>query len=141
MVSSCKSFGSKNQESGPSSGRRLLGRYSLEKGTPRFVLKGNCADSGTINRNKCHEYYANYFDFLDSLKKRKKHDFLADSDINNPDGGLCTKKCYLCDPLTFAHMINHEDVIMLNSNFDWNFLQGNLPFSYGRSSVNRKYTG
>lgn len=88
------------------------------KGILRFVLKGNCADSGTINRNKCHEYYANYFDFLDSLKKEKNMTFLADSDINNPDGGLCTKKCYLCDPLTFAHMINHEDVIMLNSNFD-----------------------
>ena len=31
---------------------------------------------------------------------------------------LCTKKCYLCDPLIFAHKINPEKVLMLNSRID-----------------------
>ncbi len=93
------------------------------KGILRFILRGNCADSGTISRNKCHEYYSNYFDFLENFKKDENKTFFTDLSEtllseNNPVYRLCTKKCYLCDPLTFGHMINPESVIMINSNID-----------------------
>jgi len=88
------------------------------KGILRFVLRGNCADEGTINRSKCHKYYLNYFEFLDNFKKSEDKTISSDLSEDPLLSMLCSKKCYLCDPLTFAHMINPEEVIMINSNID-----------------------
>jgi len=88
------------------------------RGIMRFVLKGNCADTGKINRNKCHEYYSNYFSFLQDFKTIGHDNISIDLNDYSDSTNLCTKKCYLCDPLTFAHLIEPKNIIMINSKID-----------------------
>jgi len=87
-------------------------------GILKLVLRGNCANEGIINRNKCHEYYSNYFNFLENFKKEKLTYSISELQKDYSSDPHCIKKCYLCDPLTFAHMINPENVVMINSNLD-----------------------
>jgi len=88
-------------------------------GILRFILKGNCADDGKIDRNKCHSYYSDFPKFLEQLKKLKPENI----DIQNPGevGKHLTKMCFLCDPLAFAHRINPKKVLMINAKFDFYF--------------------
>jgi len=105
-----------------SKGALLLGGGYWEdihwRGIMRFLLKGNCADTGKINRNKCHEYYSNYLSFLQDFKTIKHDNISIDLNDYSHNTNLCTKKCYLCDPLTFAHLIDPNNVIMINSKID-----------------------
>ena len=86
-----------------------------------YFLKGNCLknEGDVISQRKCHEIYGKFPDFLEEFKRL--------NDTCNLDLQLSTeqklkektiKKCFLCDPLTFAHMIDPEKVIMINSRFD-----------------------
>ncbi len=88
-------------------------------GILRFVLKGNCVKGGQIDRNQCKRYYAQFPDFLIQLKKLQP-DFV---DLNHlgPLDQYVAKKCFLCDPLAFAHRIDSCKVLMLNATFDFYF--------------------
>jgi len=87
-------------------------------GILRYVLKGNCAGNETITREKCGIYYSNFSKFLEKVKSLNPDSLTME--INEEDNlkKLCTKKCYLCDPLVFAYKINPEKVLMLNSRLD-----------------------
>ncbi len=87
-------------------------------GILRFVLKGNCAGSDIISRGKCHLYYSNFSKFLEKVKSLNPDKFTTEVSENCELNNLCTKKCYLCDPLTFAYKINPEKVLMINSKID-----------------------
>ena len=88
------------------------------KGILKFVLKGNCAGTDMIDREKCHMYYSNFPEFLKKVKSLNPDRFTTEvSDICELKN-LCTKKCYLCDPLTFAYKIDPEKVLMINSKID-----------------------
>ncbi|MGM0366232.1 MAG: alpha/beta hydrolase family protein [Actinomycetota bacterium] len=88
-------------------------------GILRFILKGNCADDGQIDRAKCHNYYSNFPKFLKQLKKTEPE--VIDTDKPGSLEEHLTKKCFLCDPLAFAHRINRERVLMINARFDFYF--------------------
>ena len=87
----------------------------------RFILKGNCSKEGQTTREKCREFYSNFPNFLNEFKKigSKKIPF----DIKKcPElEKVTTKMCFLCDPLAFAHKINPDNVLMINSKFDFYF--------------------
>jgi hypothetical protein len=87
-------------------------------GISRFILKGNCAGSETISSKKCSIYYSKFPDFLKKVKSLNPDYFSTDMGNEDSLKKLCTKKCYLCDPLIFAFKINPEKVLMLNSRLD-----------------------
>jgi len=103
----------------------LVGGGSWEeihwKGISRFILKGNCAGVETISRNKCGIFYSNFPKFLEKAKSLNSDNFLIEINDNENLQKLCTKKCYLCDPLLFAGKIDSRKVLMLNSRLDHYF--------------------
>ena len=78
-------------------------------GVMRFVLNGLCSDEGT-NRKICHKYYSRFPEFLKEFKKDEE------TGING-----AVKKCFLCDPLIYAHKIDPNRVLMINALFDGYF--------------------
>ncbi len=88
-------------------------------GILRFILKGNCADEGKIDRKRCHAYYSSFPVFLKHLKKTAP----GTIDTNNlgPLDVHLAKKCFLCDPISFAHRISRERILMVNARFDLYF--------------------
>jgi len=91
------------------------------KGILKFILKGNCAGGDIITREKCHQYYLNFPEFLKKVKSVSPGKFTTEVSEISELRNLCTKKCYLCDPLTFAHRINPQKVLMINSKIDHYF--------------------
>lgn len=87
-------------------------------GILRFMLKGNCAGDEIISRQKCHRYYSNFPKFLERLIKINPDKLTTELSEDFELKNLCTKKCYLCDPLIFAHKIDPGKVIMINSRID-----------------------
>lgn len=90
-------------------------------GISRFILKGNCAGSETISRKKCGIFYSNFPEFLEKARSLNPDSFMREINDNETLKKLCTKKCYLCDPLLFANKINPQKVLMLNSRMDHYF--------------------
>ena len=90
-------------------------------GISRFILKGNCAGSETISREKCGIFYSNFSKFLIKAKSLNSDNFIMEINENENLQKLCTKKCYLCDPLLFAGKIDSQKVLMLNSRLDHYF--------------------
>lgn len=103
----------------------LLGGGNWEdihwNGVMRFILKGDCTHKGKNNRDECRRSYKDFPQFLNEFKKIKNN--RIDMDLKNLPGlkKLTTKVCFLCDPLAFAHKINPEKVLMINSRFDFYF--------------------
>jgi len=91
----------------------LIGGGNWEKihwgGVMRFVLNGKCSDGGS-NRKICHSYYSRFPEFLTEFKRNEE------SGVNK-----AAKKCFLCDPLIFAHKIDSQRVLMINALFDGYF--------------------
>jgi len=87
-------------------------------GISRYILKGNCAEPETITKEKCGIYYSNFSKFLEKLKALNPDRITMELDEQENLKKLCTKKCFLCDPLIFAHNIRPEKVLMLNSRID-----------------------
>ncbi|MCL5986772.1 MAG: alpha/beta hydrolase [Actinobacteria bacterium] len=75
-------------------------------GVMRFVLNGQCSDEGT-SREICHKYYSQFPEFLEEFKKNEE------SGVNR-----AVKRCFLCDPLIYAHKIDPKRVLMINALFD-----------------------
>ena len=90
-------------------------------GISRFILKGNCAGSEIVSRKKCGIFYSNFPEFLEKAKSLDPGSFTIEINDNENLKKLCTKKCYLCDPMLFAHKINPQKVLMLNSRMDHYF--------------------
>jgi predicted esterase len=89
--------------------------------TLSFLLKGNCLknEGDMIDKKKCREIYQDYPAFLTEFKKIKDPrtlDFQLSSEKVLKKKTI--KQCFLCDPLTYAHLINPERIIMINSRFD-----------------------
>ncbi len=86
-----------------------------------YILKGNCLENegDIITKEKCHQIYEKYPYFLSEFKKVKAPDML---DLQLPSDPVMkdktVKMCFLCDPLTFAHMIDPGKIMMINSRFD-----------------------
>ncbi|MBM3709206.1 MAG: alpha/beta hydrolase [Actinobacteria bacterium] len=85
------------------------------------ILKGNCIEDGEINKDKCKKFYEDFPSFLEELKN---------TDISNLNINLSgykglkektTKMCFLCDPLAFAHRVDPQKILMINSRFDHYF--------------------
>ena len=90
-------------------------------GMLKFFLKGNCISDGIITRKKCNDFYNKFPKFLEELKKIPLNE-LTDDLGDFPELKKATlKMCFLCDPLAFAHKINPENVLMINSKFDQYF--------------------
>ncbi|MCG9479328.1 MAG: lysophospholipase [Actinomycetia bacterium] len=88
-------------------------------GILRFVLKGNCADHGKINRSKCHSYYSHFPAFLKQFKASGNGDI--DTEKLKSDSPDLAKMCFLCDPLAFAHRLDPQQILMINARFDFYF--------------------
>lgn len=92
-----------------------------------YYLKGNClsGENDNISKKKCSEIYKSFNDFKTEFEKidiKSKPLNLNLSD--NPDLRSKLKKfkfCFLCDPLAFAHMIDRDKILMINSRFDHYF--------------------
>jgi len=101
------------------------------KGFLRFILRGNCIYENKKYKNKtrrkaCKEFYSNFPVFLKKIKELKyknlKMDLSNSPELKEPElKEVTTKMCFLCDPLTFAHKIKPEKVLMINSKFDFYF--------------------
>jgi len=91
------------------------------RGISRFILKGNCAGVENISRKKCGIFYSNFPKFLEEAKSLNSDNFLMEINNNENLQKLCTKKCYLCDPLLFAGKIDSQKVMMINSRMDHYF--------------------
>ena len=87
----------------------------------RFILKGNCSEEGQTTREKCREFYSNFPDFLNEFKKISSKKIPLDLKKYPELKKVTTKMCFLCDPLAFAHKINPNNVLMINSKFDFYF--------------------
>ncbi|MHB1346359.1 MAG: hypothetical protein ACYCXK_02600 [Candidatus Humimicrobiaceae bacterium] len=87
-------------------------------GISRYILKGSCAGSETITKEKCSIFYSNFSNFLEKFKESSPDIFTLELEGQENLKNLCTKKCYLCDPLIFAHKIRTEKVLMINSRID-----------------------
>ena len=89
--------------------------------TLHYLLKGNCLknEGDVINKEKCRDIYQGYPDFLIEFKKLANPETI-DLQLSSMESlrNKTLKKCFLCDPLTYAHLIDPEKIIMLNSRFD-----------------------
>ncbi len=105
------------------------------RGISRLTLKGNCIYKDKKYKNKtrrqaCREIYACFPEFLEKFKEKEYKEIkidsegLSDSDLKE----VTTRMCFLCDPLTFAHKINPQNVLMINSKYD---------FFFNKKSVNQ----
>jgi hypothetical protein len=90
-------------------------------GISRFILKGNCAGNEIITRKKCSIFYSNFPEFLEKTRQLDPDSLISEINESEYLKNLCTKKCYLCDPLLFANKINPQKVLMLNSRMDHYF--------------------
>ncbi|MBM3707410.1 MAG: alpha/beta hydrolase [Actinobacteria bacterium] len=85
------------------------------------ILKGNCIKDGKITKEKCKEFYKDFPFFLEEFKNTD----ISNLDFNlslNPDlKEKTTKMCFLCDPLAFAHKIDPQKILMINSRLDHYF--------------------
>jgi len=90
-------------------------------GMLKFFLKGTCLSDGIITMKKCNDFYNKFPKFLEELKKIPLNELTNDL-VDFPELKKATlKMCFLCDPLAFAHKINPENVLMINSKFDQYF--------------------
>jgi hypothetical protein len=90
-------------------------------GMLKFFLKGNCISDGIITKKQCNDFYNKFPKFLEELKKIPLNELTNDL-VDFPELKKATlKMCFLCDPLAFAHKINPENVLMINSKFDQYF--------------------
>ena len=97
-------------------------------GMLKFFLKGNCLSDGIITRKKCNNFYNKFPKFLEELKKIPLNELTNDL-VDFPELKKATlKMCFLCDPLAFAHKINPENVLMINSKFDQYFTKESTTF-------------
>jgi hypothetical protein len=90
-------------------------------GLLRFVLKGNCSGKSKIPRKNCSEFYSNFSNFLKKFKEISPDSITKDIQNYPEIKNLVVKKCFLCDPLAFAHKINPDNVLMINSKLDFYF--------------------
>lgn len=103
----------------------LLGGGNWEEihwnGILRFILKGDCTHKGRNVREECAKSYSGFPKFVSEFKKIKNKKI--DMYLKNLPGlkKTASKMCFLCDPLAFAHKINPEKVLMINSRFDFYF--------------------
>jgi hypothetical protein len=89
------------------------------KGILRFILKGNCTDDGNSDRrSECREAYSQFPLFLEEIKKTQKSRLSFDLENLKELKKVTPKACFLCDPMAFAHMIDTNKVIMINSRLD-----------------------
>lgn len=108
-----------------SKGVFLLGGGNWEEihwnGLLKLILKGDCTHKGKNIREECRKSYSSFPKFLSEFKKLKNKKI--EMDLKSlPDLKKATAKmCFLCDPLAFAHKINPEKVLMINSKFDFYF--------------------
>ena len=90
-------------------------------GMLKFFLKGNCLSDSIVTRKKCNDFYNKFPKFLEELKKIPLNELTNDL-VDFPELKRATlKMCFLCDPLAFAHKINPENALMINSRFDQYF--------------------
>lgn len=90
-------------------------------GLLKFILRGNCNHEDKITREKCREFYLKFPDFLKKFKQVSPDIITTDLENYPEIKKLISKKCFLCDPLAFAHKINPKNVLMINVKFDHYF--------------------
>jgi len=88
-------------------------------GILKFILKGDCTHKGKNIREVCRKSYNNFPKFLSEFKKIKDKNIEMDLKHHPDIKKAAAKMCFLCDPLAFAHRIDPEKVLMINSKFDF----------------------
>ncbi|OQA21375.1 MAG: Alpha/beta hydrolase family protein [Actinobacteria bacterium ADurb.Bin346] len=91
-----------------------------------YVLRGNCIRDGIITKDKCREIYTAFPSFLKEFKSAD----ISSIGLEHCDSislrDKIVKKCFLCDPLAFAHRLDRHKVIMLGSRLDHFFSKKSL---------------
>jgi len=91
-----------------------------------LVLRGNCIEEGIITKKKCADIYRNFPAFMECFKSADTGSISLDGDFSSIPGSSVTKKCFLCDPLAFAHKLDPSRIIMFGSRFDHYFPKKSL---------------
>lgn len=92
------------------------------KGVLRYILKGNCTKKAVTTRQDCHKIYKNFPCFLDVFKNIKDGPDITFSLEDYPElKETVSKYCFLCDPVAFAHRLDREKVLLINSKIDLYF--------------------
>ena len=84
----------------------------------RIILRGTFIEKENIKRKTAKEFYSVQPVFLEKYKKIKPLKIDAGLSEFIELSGYPQKTWFLSDPLTFAHMVNHERVLMINSKYD-----------------------
>ncbi|MBC7333897.1 MAG: alpha/beta hydrolase family protein [Actinobacteria bacterium] len=90
-------------------------------GLLRFILKGNCIPEDHITEEKCKEFYSKFHDFSKKFKEVSPEKLTPGMNHYPSLKELLPRKCFLCDPLLFAHKVDPKKVLMINSRLDFYF--------------------
>ncbi len=113
------------------------------KGILRFFLRGNCIYKDSKYKNKtrreaCREIYSGFPEFLEEFKKIKSEKIKFNLEGLPELKKAALKRCFLCDPLAFAHKIQPSNALMINSRYDFYFSKtstGQLWEELGRPEI------
>jgi hypothetical protein len=99
------------------------------KGILRFILKGNCTgEENSDRRSECRKAYSQFPLFLEEIKKVQKSRLSFGLEDLKELKKVTPKSCFLCDPMAYAHMIDTNKVIMINSRFDFYFSRKSIRY-------------
>ncbi len=87
----------------------------------RVIMHGCFIDREKIKREQAKEFYLPIKEFIEKFRSADPENIDRDLSEYPELSGYRQKTWFLSDPLTFAHKINHKNVIMINSRFDFLF--------------------
>ena len=87
----------------------------------RVIMRGCFIDKEKIKREQAEKFYSVIFEFIDKYKKENPDEIDPELTQYPSLNAYPQKTWFLSDPLLFAHKIKPENVIMINSKFDFLF--------------------
>lgn len=87
----------------------------------RVIMRGCFIDKEKIKREQANKFYSVIFEFMDKYKKINPEKIDTGLKQYPSLNSYPQKTWFLSDPLLFAHKIKPENIIMINSKFDFLF--------------------
>jgi len=84
-------------------------------------MRGCFIDIEKIKKEQANKFYSVIFEFIDTYKKTNPEKIDTDLKQYPSLNSYPQKTWFLSDPLLFAHKIKPENIIMINSKFDFLF--------------------